>query len=179
MSRKIQIGIMGSMQDVSQKISIISMARDLGKQIADKNAVLLFGYEGDHDSLSIEAAREAEKLGASTVAFNWGKKNNINKEMNSILVETGQQRGGGREFPLILSCDAIICIGGGSGTLTEIAMAYQADIPVVVIENSGGWSQKLADKFLDDRRRQKIHSVRTVKGAVKKAINLAEKYAKL
>jgi len=43
---------------------------------------------------------------------------------------------------LVLSCNALICIWG-SGTLNEIAIAYQANIPIVDLEGSGGWGDKL------------------------------------
>lgn len=85
---------------------------------------------------------------------------------------SGLERGGGRELTLVLSCDAIIALNGGSGTLTEIAIAYQANIPVVVLENSGGWSEKLAGIYLDERRRIRIETASSPKEAVEKAIKL-------
>ena len=82
------------------------------------------------------------------------------------------ERGGGREFILVNSCDAIICVSGGSGTLTEIAIAYQSNIPIIVIENTKGWSEKLSGQFLDNRKRVKCVSAKTPKEAVKKALLL-------
>lgn len=52
---------------------------------------------------------------------------------------------------LVSSCDAIIAIGGGSGTLNEITVAYQKKIPIFVMKGTGGWADKLADQYLDDR----------------------------
>ena len=68
----------------------------------------------------------------------------------------------------------IITIGGGSGTLNEIVVAYQAGIPVVVLKDSGGWSDKLAETYLDDRKRFKIKSARTPREAAELAIRLAK-----
>lgn len=164
--RKLQIGVMGSMSDVQLEDAVKKLAKEVGKEIAKSNSLLVFGFEGDFDSFSTIAAREAEENGGNTVAFVWGpSKMNLGK-LNSLQVVTGQARGGGREFSLVLSCDAIICIGGGSGTLTEIAMAYQAGIPIIVIKNTGGWSQKLEGTFLDDRKRIKILSTKNAKEAV-------------
>lgn len=92
-----------------------------------------------------------------------------------FVAVTGLDRGGGREFPLVLSCDVLIALCGGSCTLTEIAIAYQANIPVVVLEKSGGWSEKLANQYLDGRKRIKIETAKTPKQAVEKAILLATK----
>lgn len=164
--RKIQIGVIGSMADIRLKDSLKEIARELGREIARNNAVLAFGFEGDFESLSLLAAEAAEEDGGQTLAFTWGSNKSTLDKLNSVTIITGQQRGGGREFSLILSCDAIISISGGSGTLMEMAMAYQAGIPIVVLKNTGGWSQKLADTFLDDRKRMKILSAENANEAV-------------
>jgi uncharacterized protein (TIGR00725 family) len=74
----------------------------------------------------------------------------------------------------VSSCDGIIAISGGSGTMTEMLMAYQLNIPVVVIKGSGGWSDKMADQFFDDRQRMKAESA-SAQGAVEKIIDLIDK----
>ena len=78
--------------------------------------------------------------------------------------------GGGRELTLVLSCDVIIAISGGSGTLNEMTIAYQAGIPIIVIARFSGWAKKLADKFIDNRKRIKCLSAKTEKEALKRAI---------
>lgn len=160
-----QIGIIGSMTDIGTNKKIQNLARQIGREVAQQKAVLLYSYEGDFESFSTIAAKEAEKWGGNTVTFLWGNQKQI-KELPSIRVVTGQLRGGGREFSFISSCDGIIAIGGGSGTLMEFAMAYQANIPIIALENSGGWSDKLKNSFLDERKRIKILSARTPKEAV-------------
>jgi len=94
------------------------------------------------------------------------------------LIPCGLGIGGGRELTLILSCDVIIAISGGSGTLTEIAIAYQAGIPIIVVDKFGGWAEKLADTYLDDRNRLKCISVSTVEDAVKIAMKLGKQNRK-
>ena len=79
-------------------------------------------------------------------------------------------RGGGREFVLVNSCDAIIAISGGSGTLTEIAIAYQSNIPIVVIGGTGGWADKLAGEYLDNRKRLLTIKSINAKDAVEKVL---------
>ncbi|MBI2195884.1 MAG: hypothetical protein HYU48_02465 [Candidatus Levybacteria bacterium] len=146
------------------------MAEDIGKEIALNNAVLLFGFEGDFDSLSTIAAKSAQEAKGKTIAFIWGNEKQDLKGLRSLQKITNQKRGGGREFVFILSCDGIISIGGGSGTLMEMAMAYQADIPTVALKNSGGWSKKLAGKFLDERKRLRIISAENATEAVKSVL---------
>ncbi len=173
--KNIQIGVIGSMME--QKVSQIAIkaAKKVGQEIAKQKACLLFGFEPDQNSLSLIAAEKAVSGGATALAFLIEKSKKLPGSFPCLKVVTGQSRGGGREFGFILSTDAIVAIGGGSGTLTEIAIAYQADIPVVAVAKTGGWSNMLAGKFLDKRKREKIFLANTPVAAVKLAINLAKR----
>lgn len=173
--RKIQIGVMGSAADLKYSKDVEKIASELGEAIADKGHITVYGAEKDYDSLSTVAARGAKKKGGLTVGVTYGKGKDIfDKESTDIIIVTGIERGGGREFVLANSCDAIIAIGGGSGTLNEISIAYQSNLPIVVLENSGGWADKLAGKYLDERKRVKIISAKTPLEAVEKVIELVE-----
>lgn len=170
-NRKLQIGVMGSMADLQYSTTIEKLAGEVGFEIAKRGAVLMFGAEKDFDSLSTAACRGAKCGGGFTVGFTYGKGLEIyEKNYVDVVIATGLERGGGREFSLVLSCDAIICLSGGSGTLTEITIAYQANIPIIALKNTGGWSEKLANKFLDDRQRVRIQLAATPKDAVARAI---------
>lgn len=173
--RKLQIGVIGSMADIKLESSLKKISREVGREIARNGAVLVFGFEGDFESLSSIAAEGAEEVGGQTLAFIWGSRKDVHRGVRSIQVITGQHRGGGREFSLILSCDVIICLSGGSGTLMEIAMAYQAGIPIIAIQDTGGWSEKLSGTFLDQRKRVKVLGVANAKEAVRLALALARK----
>lgn len=146
---------MGSAADLNYSKELERIAFEVGKEIALSGNITVYGAEKDYDSLSTAASRGAKSVGGLTVGVTYGKSKDIwDKEGNTdILICTGMDRGGGREFVLVNSCDAIITVSGGSGTLTEIAIAYQSNIPVVVIEGSGGWSDKIADTYLDTRKR--------------------------
>jgi uncharacterized protein (TIGR00725 family) len=137
----------------------------------------VFGAEKDCDSLSTAACRGAKKNNGITVGITYGKHKDIwQKDGVDIVICSGLERGGGREFVLSLSCDVIIAIGGGSGTLNELVIAYQADIPMVVMNGFGGWSQKLANKYIDTRNRRKCLSAKTPDQAVEIAFDEAGKY---
>ena len=174
-SRKIQIGVMGSASDLGYDSKLEKLAEGVGFYIAKNNCVLIFGAEKDGDSLSTVASRAAKKEGGITIGITYGKGLNTFEQGSDAIIATGLERGGGRELPLVLSCDAIICLSGGSGTLTEMAIAYQAGIPVVVIEGTGGWSDKLANQFIDARNRIKVYSARTPEDAVVQSLKLIKK----
>lgn len=178
-TRKLQIGVMGSAADTKYSKQVERIAERVGELLAEAGAITVFGAEKDYDSLSTAACRGAKRKGGLTVGVTYGKHKNIwEKNMADFIVVSGLERGGGRETTLVFSCDAIIAIAGGSGTLTELAIAYQADIPMVAIRGSGGWAQKLADTYLDTRKRRKIIGADTPEEAVKIAIREAKEYVK-
>lgn len=175
--RKTQIGVMGSAADLKYSKKIEKIAERIGELIALSGSVLVFGAEKDSDSLSTAACRGAKKANGTTIGITYGKHKNIwEKNMADVVIATGLERGGGRELSLVLSCDAIISISGGSGTLTELAIAYQADIPMVAINTCGGWSQKLANNYIDSRKRRLVISAKTPEEAVIAALKEAKKY---
>lgn len=175
--RKLQIGVMGSAADTKYSKEVERIAERVGELLAEAGAVTVFGAEKDSDSLSTAACRGAKRKGGFAVGVTYGKHKDVwGKDMADFIVASGLERGGGRETVLVLSCDALIAISGGSGTLTELAIAYQADIPMVAIKTAGGWAEKLADTFIDSRKRRKTIGVDTPEQAVKIALEEAKKY---
>lgn len=175
--RKLQIGVMGSAQDLNYSDSLRDLARELGREVAQSGNIVVYGAEKDYDSLSTQAARGAKEAGGTTVGVTYGKGKNIwEKEgFTDILIVTGLERGGGREFVLVNSCDAIIAISGGSGTLTEMAIAYQSNIPIVVMADTGGWAEKIGGTHIDSRNRVKAEIATTPQEAVAKVMEILRK----
>lgn len=174
--KKLQIGIMGSAADLKYSDEALNFAKELGKLIAKSGNILVYGAEKEYTSLSTEAAKVATKNGGITIGVAGGKSKKVfGKFRPTVLINSGLEIGGGREFTLVLSCDVIIAISGGSGTLTEMAIAYQAGIPIIVVDRFGGWAEKLADKYVDDRNRLKCISVKTSEDALNKAIESVNK----
>ena len=133
--RNLQIGVLGSMADLSYSKECEQAAEKLGELIAERHGILLFGAEKDAD----------------------------------VIIPCGLERGGGREMVLALACDAVISISGGSGTLNELVIAYQADIPMIALTGFGGWSDKLAGQYFDERKRRKVLKASTPEEAVEMA----------
>lgn len=174
--KKIQIGIMGSAADLNYGKDAEEFAKKLGELIAKSGNILVYGAEKDYSSLSTTAAIEASKNNGLTVGITGGKKKDAYGEFRpDILIPCGLEIGGGREFVLVLSCDVIIAISGGSGTLTEMAIAYQAGIPIITVPNFGGWAEKISNKFIDKRERIKCIEATSPEEAVEKAIKEALK----
>lgn len=174
--RRLQIGIIGSCSDLNYSKATEDCAKQLGSLIAKSGNILVFGAEKDINSLPTIAALAAKTSGGETLAITYEKGLKLfNNETATTVIATGLVRGGGRELSLMLSCDVVIAIAGGSGTLNEICVAYQANIPVIVITGFGGWSDKLAGTYLDDRKRYKFIGAKTPQQALKQAMQGMEK----
>lgn len=163
---------MGSMADLEYSSEVENLAFEVGKFIAESGNITVYGAEKDSDSLSTAASRGAKSANGITVGVTYGKGKDIwDKEgTTDIIVVTGLERGGGREFVLVNSCDVIIIISGGSGTLSETAIAYQMGIPVIALTGTGGWADKLAGQYIDGRERLKVLAATSPKEAVELAL---------
>ncbi len=177
--RKLQIGVMGSAADLKYSRKMESIAFEVGRLVAESGNTLIYGAEKDVDSLSTSAARGAKSAGGMTVGITYGRGKDVwDKTGNTdVIIASGLERGGGREFVLVNSCDAIIIISGGSGTLNESAVAYQLHIPIVAIVSTGGWADRLAGKYIDERKRFKVGKAKTPAEAVRKALKLGTQSA--
>jgi uncharacterized protein (TIGR00725 family) len=172
--RKIQIVVIGSAADKGLSAVQNELAQTIGKELAMTGATLVYGAERDTNSLSTEVARAMKASGGMVIGVTYGKGLDDIYGEADVVIATGLDRGGGREMALCFSCDAIITIGGGSGTMTEMGIAYQARIPMVALANSGGWSEKMAGKYFDERKRIIVSTADTPKVAVQLAIELAK-----
>ncbi len=56
-----------------------------------------------------------------------------------------------RNTLLVAMADVVVAIAGGAGTLSEIALAWQLNKPVVALDLGEGWSAELAGRRLDGR----------------------------
>lgn len=92
---------------------------------------------------------------------------------NDVVVSTGM--GYARDFITAYSADAVIVVGGGSGTLIEACAAYLKAKPIIAIIGSGGVADKIVDTYLDDRCLVKVIGEKDPGKAVEKALNLISK----
>jgi uncharacterized protein (TIGR00725 family) len=71
-----------------------------------------------------------------------------------IIIPTGI--GIARNVIVANSSDNIIAIGGGAGTLSEIALAWQLNKTIYTFDNFEGWAKSLSGQKLDNRSENKI-----------------------
>ncbi len=63
---------------------------------------------------------------------------------------------------VVNSSDVIIAIGGGAGTLSEIAYAWQLKKKIYTFTTFEGWAKEFANKKLDNRKDDKIMAVSSI-----------------
>ncbi len=84
---------------------------------------------------------------------------------------------------IVANADFVVAIGGGAGTLAEIASAWMLMRPIAAFSNVEGWSKKVAGTKLDGRIRYEfddhIYSVTCAKDlitVISEKIELYNKY---
>jgi uncharacterized protein (TIGR00725 family) len=66
-----------------------------------------------------------------------------------------------RNIVVVLSGDVCVAIGGKAGTLSEICFGWIYQKPIIALSDIDGWSSRMADKKVDDRRTDKILKAKT------------------
>ncbi len=120
--------------------SEIELAEEIGREIAKNGAVLVCG---GLDGVMEAACRGASSAGGLTVGILPGTDRHEANQYVKIPIVTGI--GYARNIIVVKSAQAVIAVGGGYGTLTEIGYALKNGIPVIGIDT---W--KLARKEKTD-----------------------------
>ena len=107
-------------------------AREVGSRLAATGAVLVCGGLG---GVMAAACRGAAEAGGLTVGLLPGDDRDAANPWVSVALPTGL--GEARNVLLVRAAQAVVAIGGGWGTLSEIALALRAGKAVVGIDT---WS---------------------------------------
>jgi uncharacterized protein (TIGR00725 family) len=142
--RRLQIAVIG---DGEAEGDILRIAEEIGARIANAGAVLI---TGGHGGVMEAACRGAAASGGTCVGIlRSGDLSKANAYCNVVI---GTEIEHARNVLTILSGDAVIAVGGGAGTLSEICFAWIHNRPIFVLRGFGGWSDRLDDAPLDSRR---------------------------
>jgi uncharacterized protein (TIGR00725 family) len=108
---------------------LAEIAAEVGREIARKGAVLVCGgLEG----VMTEAARGAKEIGGVTVGILPGPNRASANEFIDVPIATNM--GQARNAIIAHTADVLIAVGGGYGTLSEIALALKIGKAVVVLK---------------------------------------------
>jgi len=114
----------------------LAAAEEAGALIADAGAGLVCGGLG---GVMEAACRGARSRGGLTLGLLPGLDRDAANGWVVVAVPTGL--GEARNALVVRAADAVVAIGGGWGTLSEIALALKTGVPVVGV---GTWDPQLA-----------------------------------
>jgi len=139
------------------------LAEAVGEQLAQRGATVICGGLG---GVMEAVCRGAMSKGGLTIGILPGQDSSLANPWVSIPVVTGL--GEARNVVVVKSAQAVIAIGGGYGTLSEIAYALKSGIPVIGLNT---WSLSR-----NEREDDSIIRVHSAAEAVDKAVAQAKKH---
>ena len=104
-------------------------AEEVGRLIAERGAILVSGGLG---GVMEAACRGARSAGGVTVGLLAGIDRDDANPHVSVALPTGL--GQARNAVVVHSADSVVAIGGGYGTLSEIALALRCGKPVIGLD---------------------------------------------
>ena len=126
------IGVAGASQAGP---ALVEQGERLGRRLGEAGVVVLCGGGG---GVMEAVCRGARAAGGATVGLLPGLDRGDANPYLSVSVPTGL--GQGRNLLLVRASDALVAVGGGFGTLSEIALALRTGVPVVGLAT---WSLQL------------------------------------
>jgi len=166
MPRRVQILVIGFGKDHCPETAC-EAAYQVGLEVARRGALLISGGLG---GVMEAASRGAKDGGGFVIGIVPQDDKRAANEFCDGVIATGI--GFARDFLTAYSADAIIIVGGGAGTMIEVAAAYQKGIPIIALKGTGGMADRLVDTYIDDRKIERILGEATPQKAVETALAL-------
>ncbi|MCK5762207.1 MAG: acyl-CoA synthetase [Candidatus Izimaplasma sp.] len=157
------------------------IAFSVGKALIDSGYRIQSGGMGGVMKASFLGARSSENYQeGDIIAMIPSFDKNQSNGLADIIIPTGLDI---NRASIAANADFVVAIGGGAGTLAEIASAWMLMRPIAAFNNVEGWSKKVAGTKLDTRIRYKfedhIYSVSSAKElleVISEKIELYDKY---
>jgi len=157
------IAVIGN-ANIENDIEKQEISYNLGQLIIDSGFILATGGFGGVMEYASKGARKSKNYTENSIigVLPDYSSENANKFID-IAIPTGF--GLARNLMLISMSNAVIAVGGGSGTLNEISASWQMNKLIIGLQVNG-WSEKLCGKALDERRNDIIFCAKNAKEAI-------------
>ncbi|EYF04939.1 TIGR00725 family protein [Chondromyces apiculatus] len=150
----------------------LTIAHELGAALVEVGFRVLTGGLGGVMDAAFKGARSSGRYqSGDTVAILPSYLAEQASEAADVAICTGMNHA--RNTILIASASVVLAIGGRSGTLGEIALAWELGRPIICVGNSEGWATRLSGESLDDRRTDLLHGPLAPRPAAHLAWSLA------
>ena len=174
--KRLQIGVIGSAgpEEYPKRKPLPAMmaaAEQLGALLAQAGCIVVNGGKG---GVMEAVCKGAKSVGGLTVAEIAGTDRGSGNRFVDIEIITADLGFRGPSL-LVGMSDGLISLGGGAGTLQELAVAYRMQKPVVLLTGFGGWTDRLAQlDFLDERQLVAFTKTNRTDQAVAAILNLLQ-----
>lgn len=163
MTRRAHVSVIGFNNSCTEVAR--SAAYDVGRAIARRGGIVVCGGLGGVMEAACRGAHDEGGLSVGIIpSANSGEANRY----CDVVIPTGL--GWSRDFLVANSGDAVVVVGGGAGTLTEVAAAYQMGKRIVAVRGTGGVADEWVGRHIDERKRGKVIGGATPDDAVAKAM---------
>lgn len=154
MKRRLQLTVIGnSVASASQA----NFGFEVGKLLGKLNVVTITGGRGGVMEAVAKGVAEQNGICVGILPSEHMSESN---EFNTIVIPTGI--GFARNSMNVLSADIVVAIGGGAGTLSEIAFAWTYKKPVFCYTGVEGWANNLAGKYIDEKLDQPLQGFASI-----------------
>lgn len=141
--RAFQVSLIG---DANAGPETCAAAEHIGAFVAREGMTLL---TGGHGGVMAAASRGAAQAGGLTVGIVPGSCFDEANAWCRVVIPTGL--GHARNVLTALAGDVVVVLGGGAGTLSEIAFAWIHERPLLTLAGHDGWADRLGDQPVDAR----------------------------
>ncbi|MDQ7074785.1 MAG: TIGR00725 family protein [Gammaproteobacteria bacterium] len=152
-----QVAVIGDARLSHQ--TAITRARSVGKCIAQNGYHLVCGGLGGTMQESCHGFKSVPEAG-HTIGILPSYESHSANPFIDIIIPTGLDVG--RNQLVVASGFAVVVLGGGAGTLSEIALASQIGRPILLLQGSGGWADRLQAGYLDQRQTAPLILINTL-----------------
>lgn len=136
-------------------VEVMGIAEEVGRLLVDHGLRIVTGGLGGVMEAASRGGRSSKRWTPGTVIGILPTYDPLTANTwVDIVIPTGL--GHARNIVVVASADVVVAVGGRSGTLSEIAIAWTLGRHVIAVAGTGGWSQSLAGRPIDDRREDRI-----------------------
>ena len=178
--KKRQIAVIGSAGPEEYSFekpstAMFAAAEKVGRLLGEADCIVVNGGKGGVMEAVCRGAKSAGGITVAEIAGNGRGESNVFVDIEMVTTDIGY-RG---PSALIGMSDSVIALGGGAGTLQELAVAYRMQKPIVLLIGYGGWTDRVAElTYLDERRLIKFEKTTDEGKAVAIAIAAAAQRSK-
>ena len=140
------IGIIGQSSTPEE---MYNFTKNLGQALAEEGYSIINGGLGGVMQAVCDGFRSVKNRKGRSICITPFEDPQMSNPYCDYVIPSGL--GIARNLLIVRSAKILIALGGGAGTLSELAFAWQLGKPVLCVKKFGGWAEKMANTQVDSR----------------------------